>query len=75
LWPKLTQTTQPLPFNVQGAQITLRRLCKDGPAKILRMDFCMQNRFNFDFRTAMPFLQPEDGARSKATLRNMSGKD
>jgi hypothetical protein len=43
-------------------RITLRTLCKDGPAKILRMDFCTQNRFNFRFRIAMPFLQPEHGA-------------
>jgi len=29
------------------------------------MDFCMQNRFNFDFRTAAPSPQPEYRARSK----------
>ncbi len=61
LCPWLTQATRALPFNVRGARITVRMLCKDGPAKILRMDFCTQNRFNFRFRPATPFLQPEHG--------------
>ena len=55
---------KPRGFNMRGVKAVdhTTRPLQRWADKNLHMDFCTQNRFNFGFRTAASFLQPECGA-------------